>query len=175
MDNKENVGVLNSLGICGDFNEDYCRFHISNLIVEKESVPAVIISSEGHKENNYLSSIISMPSFISLRNFIDFSSIDDSMKFYDGKIHKMMNSVFSFFDNEPILGFCDQYLPKSNCLLSNLVFSRGNDFLSVDIDLGDMLCFSLISGMPIYVRKEVIDKNGKEYEKSIEPLSIKDI
>ena len=161
---NEYNGVLSLLGVCNDFNNDYCESRMINLTVQQQKDTGVVLGSFSHKTKNCIPAKTSIASFLVLKSMVD---KETHLSYGDNQgLHKIVNSIFSFFENEPILGFCDQYIKEQDLLFANIVFKRGNDYLCSEIGLGDLLCLSIELNMPVFIKKEIIDKYGVDFEKT---------
>lgn len=169
---KEINGALSLISVSDDFAKDYCSINVANLFLNPMKMVGVVLNSKEHGEKGFLAAKVSMPSFMGLKNILDKDENSEIQKAFmvddNNNIYKVANTVFGFFGNEPILGFCDQYLKDSKFLTGNIVFRNGDDLLCSEIGLGDMLYMFLAFDLPIYIRKEVMNNNGTEFENAIE-------
>jgi hypothetical protein len=153
---KENNGVFSLLSTCNSFENDYTKINIANMILHpSEFKGGVILKTDNIK--GYLPVATSLPLFLTIKEIYE-------GKLSDASVFKVLNSVFSFFENEPVLCFFDQYLPESKTLAGNIIFKKNEDFLCTELSVGDIFCMSIYNNMPLYIRKEILEKNGDEYE-----------
>ncbi len=167
---KEINGVMSLLGASENFMEDYCEFRLINLILHQNSIPEGIFVSSFHKTKAFISSKISPASFFELKKVIEIH--DNIIPIAEANsIFKTLSPILNYLNCEIIAGFSDQYYNDISTLFGNIVFRKDGEILCSEINIGDMACLSMNLNFPMYIRKEIVDRNGIEYENTTESIS----
>jgi hypothetical protein len=158
MDIKEINGILNLASVASSFEKDYSPIRLVSLSEDQES-SSIVIKSLSADCRSHLHVRVSNASIKNLSGIIGGEDLE-----LTPNVHKTFCNIANFAGVDFVVGYGEKYNDRIGEIVSSVLVRQGNNFLSLEIPFGDLVCLSIIGNVPIYVRSVIFDSFGIEFE-----------